>query len=288
MQPETHIAGELRWVRRERHLAARCEPLWRRRLVECLLAIRAKRQRHDIRLAARVVAISQLFGEQLVADYGVEPDRVTVIPNPIDLDELQPAPQAAAGNPWRLTFVSRMSARKGLDMIVELSHRLADLEGEVIMDLVGADTLWSDYRPLLADINPRIARYHGALGRHELSALIAQSDILLQAAKYEPFGLTVGEALALGVPVLATDAVGAAEDVAAGCCTIVRADDIGALEAGVRSMLDRLRRGERPLMAKLARSEAERLFDAENIGQATVKVASLAESDLRAERPASG
>jgi glycosyltransferase involved in cell wall biosynthesis/GT2 family glycosyltransferase len=274
IQPETHIAGELRWVRRERHLAARCEPLWRRVLIECFLTLRARRQRRDIRLATRIVAISRLFGEQLVGDYGVDPARVTVIRNPIDLAELRPASHAEIVGPRRIAFVSRMSARKGLDLVVELSHRLTDLEGEVILDLVGADTLWSDYRPLIAGINPRIARYHGSLGRAELAALISRADLLVQAAKYEPFGLTVGEALALGVPVVATDAVGAAEDVAAGCCTVVRADDIGALEAGVRAMLDRLQRGEGPMIGRLARAEAERLFSPEDIGAATLEMLS--------------
>jgi glycosyltransferase involved in cell wall biosynthesis/GT2 family glycosyltransferase len=274
IHPETHMAGELRWVRRERRLAARCEPLWRRVLVEWFLTVRARRQRRDIRLATRVVAISRLFGEQLVDDYGVDPARVTVIRNPIDLVELRPRPYFSVAEPWRIAFVSRMSARKGLDLIVELSHRLADLEGEVILDLVGADTLWSDYRPLLVNLNQRIARYHGSLGRPELVALLGQADLLVQAAKYEPFGLTVGEALAVGVPVVVTDAVGAAEDVATGCCTVVRADDIDALEAGVRSMLDRVRRGEGPEMGRLARAEAERLFSPEDIGEATFKLVS--------------
>jgi glycosyltransferase involved in cell wall biosynthesis len=278
IQPETHIAGELRWVRRERRLAARCEPFWRRVLVESFLALRARRQRADIGLATRVVAISRHFGELLVGDYGLDAEQVNVIRNPIDLQELRPSSDARVAGPWRIAFVSRMSARKGVDLVVELSHRLADLEGEVIVDLVGADTLWSDYRPLLANLNQRIARYHGALGRTETAALIGRADLLLQAAKYEPFGLTVGEALALGVPVVVTDAVGAAEEVASGCCTVVPADDVGALEVGVRSMLDRLRRGEGPIMGSLARAEAERLFRPSDIGEATFRMI----SELRA------
>jgi glycosyltransferase involved in cell wall biosynthesis len=280
VQPETHIAGELHWVRRERHLAASCEPLSRRILTECLLTVRAKRQRQDIRLAARVIAISRRFGEQLVRDYGVDPARVTLIRNPIDLDELRPVTRAQRDGPWRLAFVSRMSARKGLDLIVELSHRLADLEGDVTLELVGADTLWSDYRPLLRGLNNQIAHYHGSLSRSELAAFLADADLLLQPAKYEPFGLTVGEALALGVPVVVTDAVGAAEEVSADCCTVVRADDIGALESGVRAMLDRLKRGEGPAMSRSARAEAERLFSPAAIATTTLKLLTAAGRDV--------
>lgn len=260
VHPQVHMAGELRWVRRERHLAARCEPLWQRILVECLLSGRARRQRRDILLATWVGAISREFGEELGRDYAVDPHRLTLIRNPVDLDELRPASRAPHAGPWRIAFVGRMSARKGVELVVDLSHRLADLEGDVTLELVGAFTLWSDYRPLLADLNPRIARYHGPMERRELVAFLAEADLLVQPAKYEPFGLTVAEALALGVPVVVSEAVGAAEDVLADCCAVVPVGDAGALEASVRWMLDRLRRGEGPAMGRQARAEAERLF----------------------------
>jgi glycosyltransferase involved in cell wall biosynthesis len=272
IHPETHMAGELRWVRRERHLAERCEPLWRRALIECFLAARVRRQRRDIHLATEVAVVSRLFGEQLVRDYGVRPERLTLIRNPIDLAELQPVPGTRQPGPWRISFVSRMSVRKGVELVVELSHRLADLEGEVTVELVGGHTLWSDYRPLLAGLNPRIARYRGHMDRHELASFLAETDLLLQPAKYEPFGLTVAEALALGVPVVATDAVGAAEDVSSACCTIVPAGDINAFEEAVRGMLDRLRQGQGPEIGRCARAEAERLFAPEAAGTTVLEM----------------
>jgi glycosyltransferase involved in cell wall biosynthesis len=224
--------------------------------------------------------ISKLFGEQLIADYGVDPRRVALIRNPIDLEELRPAVRPRRAGPWRLAFVSRMSARKGVDLIVELSHRLSDMEGEVVIELVGDHTLWSDYRPLLADLHPRIARYLGPMPWRQVVAFVAETDILLQPAKYEPFGLTIAEALALGVPVVASDAVGAVEDVSAECCTVVAAGDIDALEQGVRSMLERIRRGEGPAISRTARTEAERLFAPDLVATSILELLStLGEAD---------
>jgi glycosyltransferase involved in cell wall biosynthesis len=140
------------------------------------------------------------------------------------------------------------------------------------LDLVGDATLWSDYRPLLAGLNPRIARYLGYMSRRELRAFFGETDLLLQPAQYEPFGLTVGEALALGVPVIASDTVGAAEDVSPECCTIVRAGDVSALEEGVRSMLGRLEQGEGPAMSRYARAEAERLFAPDAVARSVLEM----------------
>jgi len=277
IHPETHIAGELRWVRRERRLAARCEPAWRRTAVEALLTFRSKRQARDIHLADRVIAISKKFGQHLVDDYGVSPSVVTVVPNPIDVDELVPKRgRVGEPGPWRIAFVGRISARKGVDLIVDLSHRLADMAGQVSLDLIGADTLWSDYRPLLSDLNSTIARYHGPMTRTDLLKFLERSDLLIQPAKFEPFGLTVGEALAKGVPVVVTDEVGAGEGVDERCCTVVDACDVDALEEAVRGMLRRLSQGEGLAISRLARSEAERLFHPRLVAKRVLDVLEMA------------
>jgi glycosyltransferase involved in cell wall biosynthesis len=274
VHPETHIAGELRWVRRERPLAARCEPLWRRMAIELFLMGRARRQRHDIRLAARVAAISDVFGRYLVDDYGLDPSRLFRIPNPIDTDELRVHHNRSGHPPWRIAFVGRMSVRKGVDLIIELSHRLADLEGDVSLELVGADTLWSDYRPLLVDLNENIAIYHGQMSRHQLIEFLQGVDLLVQPAKYEPFGLTVGEALALGVPVVASTEVGAVEGISPECCAVFESGNANELERVVRAQLHRLRNGDGPSMSVSARVEAERRFAPEKIADLALSMLS--------------
>jgi glycosyltransferase involved in cell wall biosynthesis len=89
--------------------------------------------------------------------------------------------------------------------------------------------------------------------------MLARSDLLLQASKYEPFGLTVGEALAAGVPVVATTEVGAIEGVDGSVLSAVRPGDVGGMVAAIAAMLDRLRARPGELRTK-ARAEAERLF----------------------------
>lgn len=260
MHPETHMAGELHWYKQERRLARQCEQLWRVLSVEAVLRLRASRQRGDIKLAASVVAISKQFGQSLVDDYGLNAATLTNVPNPIDLAAIQFDRDRPRTQPMVVAFVSRMSTRKGVDLVVGLSHRLVDLAGEVVIELAGEHTLWSDYRPLLTGLNPLTARYRGRLSREDLIAFLRTADLLIQPAKYEPFGLTVGEALASGVPIIATTAVGAAEEVSSDCCEIIPPDDIDALETAVRMMVARVQSDDTQGMRSAARREAERLF----------------------------
>jgi glycosyltransferase involved in cell wall biosynthesis len=262
LYPSVHAAGELRWHRRESQLARECESgLWHL-ASRAMLTARSARQRRDIRGAALVIALSKRFGEHLCRDYGLSPERVRLAPYPIDLDRFSPSAgmETPQGRPLRLLFASRMSVRKGVEMVVALSHRLADLVGQVRLEAVGGETLWSRYAPLLDGLNAELATYVGPIDNWKLAELYRNTDVLLQPSHYEPFALTVGEALASGLPVVASDEVGAAEGVDRRCCSVFPAGELDAFEREVRILVARLQTRERRGIKDLARSEAERLF----------------------------
>jgi glycosyltransferase involved in cell wall biosynthesis len=167
-----------------------------------------------------------------------------------------------------LLFVSRIAVRKGIDAIVELSHRIQDLEGKVIIEIIGDRSLWSDYRHLLAGLCPGTAITVGQIGQEELRGRLQSATAVLQPSRYEPFALTVGEALACGTPVITSDEVGATENVDPRVGVRVADGDSAALEHALRDLLTKVIDPiiESQLRA-LARSEAERLFAPNVVGR---------------------
>jgi glycosyltransferase involved in cell wall biosynthesis len=271
LHPETHAQGELAGLRNEHALARRFEAPWRLAAVRGLMIARAGIQRSDIRHADRVIAISDRFGRHLVDDYGISRDRVAVVPNPIEVDRFASSANGrGAGRPQRLLFVSRLSVRKGVEMIVALSHALRDLEGEVNIEVAGGPSLWSDYSPMLEEMNPAVGRFVGYLDRRQLTDTLATSAGLLAPSHFEPFGLTVGEALAAGVPVVASDQVGAVEGVDPRVCMTFPARDGQEFERAVRRLLSTAAGPDGATLAGLARSEAARLFDPATVAQGIV------------------
>ena len=93
LHPSVHAAGELRWMWNERELSRRCEGWLRPRLVMGWFLFRSRRQRRDIGRAALVLALSSAFGRHLSEDYGVDPTRIRIAPNPIDLESFRPRRQ---------------------------------------------------------------------------------------------------------------------------------------------------------------------------------------------------
>lgn len=259
VHPSTHAAGELAWHKREHALSRRCEPTWKRLLVRAMLTARAVVQRREMPRADRVLGVSRRFSEHLAADYRIAPERLGYVANPIDLERFKPEDPPILADPLTLVFVSRISVRKGVELVVGLSHRLADLEGQVRLVVLGGPTMWSDYRPLLNELNPGIASYHGHQRGPEFLRLYQRAAAVLQPSQYEPFALTVGEALASGTPVVASDEVGAIDGIDPRVCSVFPHGDLDAFEAAVRELLGRVRTSK-PELAVLARSEAERLF----------------------------
>jgi glycosyltransferase involved in cell wall biosynthesis len=125
--------------------------------------------------------------------------------------------------------------------------------------VVGGPDLSSDYTELLDDLPEENAEYAGRVPPTKIPNELSRASVLLQASKYEPFGLTVAEALAAGVAVVATSEVGAIEGVDPSVAAEVRPGDVDAIVSAIAAMLERVRANPGQ-SASRARSEAARLF----------------------------
>jgi glycosyltransferase involved in cell wall biosynthesis len=238
VHPCSHAAGELRWHQRESSYARASEGALSHAAARVILSVRARGQGPQLGRAAVVVGPSEQFLDQLQKDYHLRALRTSVLRHPVDLNRFRPDDhQIDPRGPVRLLYVSRISTRKGVEMIVGLSHRLADLANRVEIEVIGDKTLWSDYRRHLRELDPRIACYTGSRSPEEIPYVMRTADGLLMPSHYEPGSMVVSEALASGVPVVVSDAVGPCEVVDRECCRVFSAGNLDAFEAEVRSLL---------------------------------------------------
>lgn len=260
IQPETHMAGELKALIAERELGLRCHSRRQLALVIAVRFVRMLVQRRRVRRASLLVCISEVFREHLVHDYRFPRERTVVIPNPVRIERFEFADlDRGLGSPARILVLGRVAVRKGVEDVIEVARRLRDRGADARVRVVGGPDLTSDYTKLLEDLPPESSEYLGRIPPSEVPGELAASDVLLQASKYEPFGLTVGEALAAGVPVVATDEVGAIEQIDPAVAAAVKPGDVDGLLAAIEDTLSRLR-ADAPAIRSLARAEAERRY----------------------------
>lgn len=268
IHPSVHAAGELKWHRKESKISG--EKIGLKVGTRLLLYIRSKVQKRDIKAADYVFGISRSFIEEMMNDYHVDENKFYLVPNPINTKEFIPITSIRElhekENKLKILFVSRIAVRKGVEMIVELSNRLEDLSAEIEIEVVGNRSLWSDYRKILDNLNPNNATYIGKIEGNKMSAYYNTVDILIQPSHYEPFGLTVGEALACGTPVIASDKVGATEGISQECCRIFDAGNMDLLEKRTRELIKDIKNpNKRKHISEIARDEAVRLYTTSKI-----------------------
>ncbi len=259
VHPCTHAAGELRWHRAEQDYALRSESRIVHFVMRALLVFRSRLQPHETDRADLVLGLSDRFNQHLHEDYGVPWEKLRTLRTPVDLAKFSLDGQEAPTAKRNLLFVSRISARKGVAEIVELSRRLDDLADSVRLLVIGGPTQWSNYTAHLADLNPRVAQYIGSLPSEELPALMRPAAMLLVPSPYEPGSIATAEALGCGLPVVLSEEVGNAEAVSGSHVRFHRAGDVDDLEAAVRSMLHELELHEVQLRQS-ARLNAEAAF----------------------------
>ncbi|HEY1833921.1 MAG TPA: glycosyltransferase family 4 protein [Solirubrobacteraceae bacterium] len=284
IQPGTHSAGELRYMLKEWRLALRCMPFYTLGLMTAVMGVRVLVQRTMVRRARLVICISSVFRDHVVHDYALPADRTVVIPNPVRVERFADAEMSrAVGDPPRVLVLGRVVARKGIEDVVAVAALLRERGASAHIRIVGGPSLWSDYTKLLAALPTENAEYVGRIPPSEVPDQLASADLLLQASSYEPFGLTVVEALASGVPVVATTEVGAVEGVDPELARLTGPGEVARMADAIEASLAALADQPEGVRTR-ARAEAARLFASEPVCERV----SRALEELVHERRATG
>ena len=187
----------------------------------------------------RRLAVSEAARHSVCSRMGE--DGVRIVPNGADVDVFASATAAPALPPGRkLLFVGRLEPRKGfpvaLQAFAQLASTFPDLQLVVVGD--GAE------RHAVNDLTPAVrSRVHmmGKVTYEELPTFHQAADIFISPATgSESFGIVLVEAMAAGIPLVASDIPGYREVCRNGLeGLLVRPADPAALAAGVRQLLQR-------------------------------------------------
>jgi len=135
---------------------------------------------------------------------GVAPSAIRCVPNAVPRGDPD-TPRRRPNRPVRFLFVGQLIERKGVAELLDAFSQLP--EGE--LHIAGEGPL----QPLVnRAVQAGRVTYAGQVGRYALQRLYADSDVLVLPSRYEVWGLVINEALEHGLPVIATEAVGAVDD----------------------------------------------------------------------------
>lgn len=205
--------------------------------------------RQAFRRAAGFVAWSNWTRLSFIEDYGCPPDAVKVIPPGINLADFAPGDRSHSLP--RILFVGGDFERKGGDLLLDVFRRRLRGRAELVLvtrSPVPAEEGVTVYR----DISPNSVK---------LRELFATCDVFTLPTRADCYSLVCMEALAAGMPLVATDVGGISDLVRNGeTGYLVNVDDWQSIADALEKLVDDPAR--RKEMGAAGREEALRRFDA--------------------------
>ena len=211
-----------------------------------------------LRGATRLLPWSRWVADSLVSDYGVDPERIEVVPPGVDLGQWSPG-HRGSGGPVKILFVGADLGRKGGLLLLEAFRTLRDLGVE--LHLVTRERLAEE---------PGLSVYNDMQPNSEpLKRLFAESDIFCLPTLADCLPLVLCEAGAAGLPSVATNLAAVPEIVVEGeTGLLVDAGDVGGLIQRLRTLV--LAPELRGRMGRAARQHVEKHYDASRNGERIV------------------
>ncbi|MFD5518199.1 glycosyltransferase family 4 protein [Streptomyces sp. NPDC127066] len=169
-------------------------------------------ERTTLRAVSAVVATSEWAVRRLVAHHGLAPDRVHAAAPGADIAPLASGTDGVS----RLLCVAAVTPRKGQHRLIEALATVTDLPWScVCVGGLTQDPAYVDHLRALIERHGLGDRLHlaGPQAGAELDASYAAADLMVLTSYAETYGMAVTEALARGIPVLATDVGGVPEAV---------------------------------------------------------------------------
>ena len=175
----------------------------------------------------RIVAATEHERRLLDRVYGVPRERVEVIPLGVDRERFRPRAQPGARRALGidpeaevLLAVGRIEPLKGLDILIESLAQITGRERLRLLIVGGDDRAEREIARLravarAAGVEP-LVRFVGAVPHEEIDVWYNAADVVVVPSFYESFGLVAAEALASGVPVVASRVGGLISTVADG------------------------------------------------------------------------
>ncbi len=149
-----------------------------------------------------LISVPSSFSLRSFVEKGVPRDKLRLNPYGVDLSMFHPMPKC--DSVFRVLFVGSMSIRKGIAYLVEAVKRAA----VPALDLVLIGHIDKHAERVVAKCDLPLRRL-GVLPRAELAEHYSQASVLVLPSIEDGFGLVMAQAMACGVPVIATTNTGA-------------------------------------------------------------------------------
>ena len=167
-------------------------------------------ERRAISNADYIIAVSERLRRQLIKNYGVPVERISVIHNAIDTSKFYS--NAENRDAKMILYVGRLSLQKGIDHLLKAFKTVAENDKDAILYIVGEGPQLKDLIDLSIDLNleDRVI-FAGRISDEEMKRLYSEASVFVMPSVSEPFGITALESVASRAPTIISIQSGVSE-----------------------------------------------------------------------------
>lgn len=226
----------------------------------------------------RVIAVSRAVAESLQQNGVIDSSKITVVHNGIEVERFERSGSDAAnvgGPSVVIGTVGHLAPIKGHDVFVRAAALVSKRRPEAHFIIIGEDkSPQMDNRRSLESLVAELG-LNGNVAmpgwRDDIPRALSSLTLFVSAARSEPFGLAIVEAMAAGLPIVAAASEGASEIIQDGHSgKLVGVDDPEALAAAINKLLDDPNECAR--LGRNAQLAARERFSLERMASDTVRV----------------
>ena len=217
-----------------------------------------------------IICVSQSSKEDVIAEFNVKEERITVIPNGIDIENFKPSSDSKTLDFKIVTTASSDIPLKGLRHLILALPRVLREYPLTRLTVIGKSPKKSKLNKLIDDLNleDKIT-FKSGISENEIVDIYHDSDIAVIPSLYEGFGFGAGEAMACGVPLISTDSGGLKQVIGESALKI----EPGSVQQIEESIIKLFNEEEtRNELSKKGRERMEELFDWEIAAKAYINL----------------
>jgi glycogen(starch) synthase len=169
-----------------------------------VLAEPDSREMYDevIARATRFFVVGEPVRSPLVEAFPHHADKIELIPNPISFEEPRQTPVRELR---RWLFMGNLIERKGVGLLLEAFAKCRADDDSLTLSIVGQGALLGQLTARAAELGVGGAvTFVDSLSPDQALAAMREHDLLVHPSRFETFGMTIVEAIAMGTPVLVT------------------------------------------------------------------------------------
>jgi glycosyltransferase involved in cell wall biosynthesis len=226
-------------ISKDRELEMAHAPNWSKRVSIGRWYSFVKMQARVARRMPRIVVVSENSIKDIHDDFGVDYDRMRLVPVGVDPELFRPLPEIARAPGRLITTASADVALKGLAYLLEAVAKLRT-EREVSLTIIGRPKAGKS-ADLIASLGlGDVVSFVSGVTDERIVELYAEAELAVVPSLYEGFSLPAVEAMATGTCLVATDGGALPEVTGVDGDTVLscRAGDVDALAATIRRGLD--------------------------------------------------